>query len=76
MRTKSPTSPRQGDERSMMASHDLEIIRLRIETNRLEVEAHLTLQQLSQHEAAMRSVVNDLKDGVVVPFSSDRRRPV
>lgn len=55
-------------------SNDLDILRLKAETNRLEIAAYLALSELEQIEASMRSLVQDLKDHSVVPSDGDARK--
>lgn len=53
-------------------STDLEILRLKAETNRLEVAAYLALANLERIEQDVRSLVKDLRGGLVPPSSGDR----
>lgn len=48
----------------MRSGPDLEVIMLKAETNRLEIETYLALSQLETHEAAMQGLVQDLKTRV------------
>lgn len=49
-------------------THDVEILRLKAETNRLEIAAYLALSELESLQANMDVLVKDLKAGYVVPF--------
>lgn len=59
---------------TLSRSTDLDILRLKAETNRIEVAAYLALQQLEQIERDVRALVRDLKARPVLP-SSDGSSP-